>query len=294
MGCIQRENSRNVYLLDTSAFRAISNQVLENLRLQNLGLYASPYVFWEVVCHLDENEGFDRNKGRLMKFKYVEVLDDPRAEIETQLLPGDSELREHVTDGNLINAALAALQASNSLNAFYSAYIQDSRGRLRQISDCAINAQKALSEEEGKCIGFITKIIQAFSSGQVKLAKDKDHHQAVLSLMEGCICKLKRRGASEVGLRQRIINDTYIYHSYIFHQALRYFTNGKTNLSPNDYEDGRICLHLKLNTPYRFVTDDKNLRASLDKTVALINRLDEPHFKTELQVCDTTYLKSLA
>src|SRR5438132_5584124 len=49
------------YLLDTSAFVALGLPVLE--KLKSLRLYVSPYVFWERLCHLDENEDFGRGKG---------------------------------------------------------------------------------------------------------------------------------------------------------------------------------------------------------------------------------------
>ena len=285
--------SRPLYLLDTSAFRAISNKVLEALCDQGLCLYTSPYVFWELLSHLDEGN-FDRCKGLLMKFKYVEVLDDPQAEIETRLIPENLRLQERVPDPDLILATLGALQASDSLSSFYSSYIRDSRDRLRQISGCAAEVRKELEEKENKYVDYITNIIKAFSSGSVRVGTDKDHHRAVLALVNGHVINMIERGASEDGLLEQVVNDTYIYHSHVFQNALRYFRTGAMNLPGNDYEDGCICLHLKLNVPYHLVTNDGNLSVSLNETIALIKGLNDPYFKTELKVYDASYLECLS
>lgn len=82
------------YLLDTSAFRSLSHQELRALSRQGETFYASPYCFWEILSHLDE--GFDRYKSELMKFRYVYVLDDPRAEVELPLLIKNRELQERI------------------------------------------------------------------------------------------------------------------------------------------------------------------------------------------------------
>src|SRR5206468_10347844 len=84
---------------------------------------------------------------------------------------------------------------------------------------------------------------------------------------------------SESGLRSQIIHDTYIYFSYIFHRTLKFIRDG--NIEPprkskNDYEDGRICLHLKLDTPYCLVTNDRGPRDALEETVSLLGRLSDP------------------
>jgi hypothetical protein len=250
-------------------------------------------VFWELLCHLDEGN-FDRNKGILMKFIYVKVLNDPKAEIETRLIPRDVKLKEHVPDTDIILATLGALQASDSLSTFYSSYIRDSRDRTRQISGCAAEVRQQLKEREDRYVDYITNIIKALSSGSVRVGTDEDHHRAVLALVNGHVISMIERGASEDGLLEQLVNDTYIYHSCVFHNALRYFRTGATSIPPNDFEDTCICLHLKLNVSNRVVTNDRNLNTYLNETIALINRLNDPLFKTELKVYDTTYLESLS
>jgi hypothetical protein len=268
------------YLLDTSAFRALPSRILKEHTF-----YASPYCFWELLTHLDEGS-FDRHKGQLMKFKYAHILNDPCAEIEVPLLINDNQLQDRVSDEELIAAALAALRDSNSLEMFYSSYVEDSKGNLHQVSECAANARKALGEAEQKHKEFIEGIINVFRSGQVKLETYSDYRLAILQLLEGEVIKLQQRGAVDKDLRNRLTNNSYIYYSYVFHRAQAYFEKGKTKLDVNDFEDGQVCLHLRLDTQYCLVTADKGIKEALDKTIALLNQLNEPGTHTDLRVLD--------
>jgi hypothetical protein len=60
-------------LLDTSAFRALATSQLE-ASSQFAGLYVSPFCFWELWTHLEDDDQFQRVKGNLMKFRYVTIL----------------------------------------------------------------------------------------------------------------------------------------------------------------------------------------------------------------------------
>ncbi len=272
------------YLLDTSALRALSGEVIQNFSNQHAHLFVSPYCFWEILCHLDEHENFVYFRTQLTKFKYVKVLDDPYATFYTPFLPNEPELQERVSDDDIIYPMLAALQSSDCLKTFYAAYIRDSKARIRQISDCAARARKTLDNHEANYTHFINEIIKALDSGQLELETEEDRHQRILELIEGEVIKLKEKGASDIKLREKVIENSYIYCSYIFHRALKYFRSGTTTIDQNDYEDSKVCLHLKLQTPYCLVTNDKGMRVALVETISLLKRLNQPHFFTTLQV----------
>lgn len=53
------------YILDTSAFRAISAATLAAAS-QEACLLVSPFCFWELLTHLEDEGQFDRVKGNLM------------------------------------------------------------------------------------------------------------------------------------------------------------------------------------------------------------------------------------
>jgi hypothetical protein len=97
--------------------------------------------------------------------------------------------------------------------------------------------------------------------------------------------------APEESVTVNVINDTYIHCAYILHRAFRFVKTGGTP-SKNDYEDGRICLHLKLNTPYCLVTNDHGTTDALKETSDLLTRLNDPQFATTLEVCDADNLKN--
>jgi hypothetical protein len=226
------------------------------------------------------------------------ILDDPRAAIELPSLATDVEIREREPDPNLIYAALAALRASQSLERFYSSLIQDSKNRLHQIAGCVERVRKDLEEREKQYVSLINMIMKRFPRDKVLGMRDQNKHQHILELAETYVDDIRRRqsGTSEPGLRSQIIHDTYIYFSYIFHRALKFIKDG--NIEPprkskNDYEDGRICLHLKLDTPYCLVTNDRGTRDALEETVSLLGRLSDPQFQTTLETCDAHHLNNL-
>lgn len=281
----KRKTVPKVYLLDTSVVIGRGKAVLQQACAQGQDCYVSPYTFWELVRHLDPSVIKDRKyqgagqfsfyKKQLMKFRYFKVLDAPRAEIEKRLLPKSDKVHAGLPDYELIYPCLAALRETKSLDAFYETYIKDSKGECHEIHDCAERAYEALEEEQGKYIKFVDQIICKLHSGQVDVATLQDRHQAVLSLMEGDVIVMKKRGASDKGLRDKLLNSTYVYWSYIFHRALKYSkSDGKVD--KNDYVDGCICLHLKLWAPLPvcLVTADCGMREALEETKDLLNKSD--------------------
>ena len=155
------------YLLDTSAFISLGLQTFIKLRCWHL--HVSPYVFWERLCHLDENTDFSRAKGDFKKFKYVRVLDDPRAAIEKP--------EGRVPDTELICGALDALSASVSLSDFYSREIHDSNNNMHQIAGCVQMARAELKRREDRYVAFITQIMSVFTADQIIRMTDEAKHK---------------------------------------------------------------------------------------------------------------------
>lgn len=279
------------FLLDTSAFWSLSDKTLEAVS-QNHNPYTSPYCFWELLTHLDEHQDFERAKGHFMKFKRVQILDDPYATVAIPLLKEDHELQNRAPDDELIYAFLAALRASASLEEFYSTRLEDSKSRQYKVSDCVARGRDVLYKEEKKYVESVAGILKLIKSGQVRYATNEDRHEAILSLVEGWVSGFQRRGASDTELGERLTTDTYVYFSYLFHRALDYFKR-KANLDPNDYEDAALCLDLKLDTSYCVVTGDQEFRAILTETSLLLTDLNQSRFRTTLQVIDVAGFQKL-
>jgi hypothetical protein len=281
------------FLLDTSAFRSLSGKILNQLSIQGQKIYVSPYCFWELLCHLEEKGEFERFKSHLLKFDFVQILDDPRALFENPILINDNELVDRISDQELINDLLNALEKSSTLCEFYSFFIKDSKGQIRLISKCSKRVSDILAKEEERYKEFIKNIIGAIKSGHVKVDNINDHHERILELVNGKKIDLLNRGADENGLINEIINGTYIYYAYIFYRVLKYYKNPNSNIDKNDYEDAYICLHIKLNTTYCLVTADTGMAQALNETISLINQLKDRKINTTFRVEDVEFLKKL-
>ena len=280
------------FLLDTSAFRALSKKILSQLKAQNYNIFASPYSFWELLCHLDSNDKFEYYKNNLLKFDYVQILDDPLAEFESPLLLNDNKLVERIADHELINGLLNALENSSKLNEFYSLYMKDSKGRFHLISDCATRVREFLDKEEIKHLEFSKQIIGTFESKEAKVKTLYDHNERILELINGERIYLENHGADKE-LYDEIVKGTYIYYSYIFYRALNNFKIHGIKIDKNDYEDAFICLHLKLNTKYCLITSDNGMKTAIDQTIFLINQIEDKKINTSLEVNDTNFIESL-
>lgn len=73
-----------IYLLDTSAVRFISGERLAE-KASDVALMASPFCFWEIASHLQDEGDFARIKANLMKFRHLKVLNEPTASAEHDL-----------------------------------------------------------------------------------------------------------------------------------------------------------------------------------------------------------------
>jgi hypothetical protein len=282
---------RQSYLLDTNAFFRLKRLLLETLHMKGYHLYASPYVFWERLCHLDKKE-FKRAKGEFQKFKCVRILDDPRVAVELPSLPMNVELQGGRAD--IIYAALAKIEDAQSLESFYSSRIEID-GVHRQVAGCVDGARKDLEKREKQYVDFVKNIMNLFSREQILRMSDDNIHRHILALARGYVKDIRTQGgALEPEASTQIIENTYIYFSYIFHRTLKFIKDGNSKSPLNDYEDGRICLHLKLDTPYCLVTDDGGMKDALKETASLLGRLNDPQFQTTLGICDANHLINLA
>jgi hypothetical protein len=166
-------------------------------------------VFWERLCHLDKGEDFERAKGEFRKFKFVEILDDPRVAIELPYVAGNVDIEAGRAD--IIYAMLANLESATSLKGFYSTSIRIN-GTCRQITGCVDLVRRDLAKREKQYIEFVRNIWQLFSREQALHMRDKDKHRHILALAKGYAVDIAKQGGSLTPeSRAKIIDDTYIY-----------------------------------------------------------------------------------
>jgi hypothetical protein len=271
-------------LFDTSAFKALPTRQMDAAS-RSATLYASPFCFWEMLTHLGHDEPFKRVKGNLMKFRHVAVLDDPDAEVRRLVLPSSNNVHTRVRDGDLVCAALAALEDSESLQDFYGRIIRDESGQHRQIAGCVSAVQSVLQSKENRFQTLLRKIAVAVRSGQVRVMEASDFDQGVRDLCHNWRLQVCGGANDATLVEERVLRATYIYHAYLLHRAIEYAAGARPD--PNDFEDARLCLHLGLRDFTAVVTNDTDLRSCLEASLGALNAMEGATRHTRLQVWDT-------
>ena len=275
-------------IFDTSAFRAISLENLERLFSQGFELMAPSYCFWEVFSHLDENGNYKRIKTELMKFRYIEVLDDAYGMLIKDILKNDMKLQEHIPDNEVIHVVLRAINQSDTLKDLYDTNVEGSKGQIHLIKNSVKRGKNLLEKLEIEYQDFVKNIVKVIKEHNLKDCTLEGCHNSILSLIKGEVQNLIAKGAEENGLSESIAKEMYIFYSVIFYNSLKCSIN-RSNIDPNDYEDARTCLHLKLNQDIFFAVEDNNTMQALKKTLEIVKAIDDPKYfilvKT-IRVCD--------
>jgi hypothetical protein len=264
------------YLLDTSAFRALRGDTLARFAAER-SLLVSPFCFWETISHLDEPNGFDLIRANLMKFRHVRVLDDPEAETLANV-GVTSLMTERISDDDLIYATLAALRDSASLHSFYSKHIRDSHGNVRTLSGCVSRAKDILRTHEERFLWFVRQIADSVRAGTSQIGTPWDLHRATVSLIDGW--HIARCG-QPLNENVRILRILYIYFAFVVLCARDHLA-GPGAL--NDYEDARLCQHVRLDYPCTIVSGDGNQRRRLNEIFSLLEAVAIPQLEHSHQV----------
>jgi len=261
-------------LLETSALISLSTPELEKYVSECPEITISPYTFWELLYHLDED--WSKKKGQICKCSRVKILDDPRAVNEIDLQYRVERLNNRVPDSRLIPKIIECLEKANSIDAFYNISFFDEIGKMRLIKGCSKRVQEALDEKEDKYLAFVKKILDYFDQGGHNLDSDHDCHNAIMSLVEGAVITSQQNSIQMQmqDMRNQVIEKYYLYFAYIFERTKKLLKNGCLQPERNDYEDGLICLHLHLNKPLIFVTKDKGLSDALINSLNRIKKLE--------------------
>ena len=277
------------YLLDTSALIDMSKRELESLRTKGVELFGSPYSCWEMLCHLDEPDKFRLRKSNLLKFEYVNMLDNPQAAATNAIL---HRVEPNITDRELALACLGALQNSESLGAFYSSLIRDSKDHYRKIADVCDRARRTLDELESQYTSFVSKLVDHLAT-RSDIQDAQLHPDFILNLVKGEVNKIVAANPDGSVVSGDVVVKFYVYYGYIFYRSLHYIAS-KGEIDKNDFEDANICLHISTNTPLQLVTNDKGTLEALNCLRASTLNSDHLSIGFEGTVHDTSDLKQLA
>jgi len=281
------------FLFDTSAVRSISFENLERLIDNDYVLLVSPYSFWELLCHLEEKQKFDRFKSELAKFKYFSILDDPFGITAKYTKLHKSVMQDRIEDHELIQGTISVLEKSSSIDEFYSSKFIDSKNNRREIRNCVKRGRTILADASNSYREFITKVIDSIKCNNSKHETEHDRHDLILSLVDGFARSIETQGGNRSEFKTNLINEIYVYCSFILHRSLEYLKKGNLNIDKNDYEDSRICQHLSLISDLALITNDQKFYNAVNSTICLLKTLNDKDFFTSLKVEKSDYLNKI-
>lgn len=275
-----------IYLLDTSAVRFISGERLAE-KASDVALMASPFCFWEIASHLQDEGDFARIKANLMKFRHLKVLNEPTASAEHDLALAQIDVDDSLEARDVIYAALAALRASNSIEEFFKCRIRDGKGVVRQLDGCVARIQEMLAHGESGFKDFIANVRQLLTDQTIVLDTPDDYHASILDLTNGWWIQVKERTDLTDGSYRNLIRRGYFFYAYVLYRSADYAVRRCANIDMNDFEDAKLLLHLSIDDDVTVLTSDKDLRKCLQETVDTLNGLGDDWYKTNVKVCDT-------
>lgn len=262
-------------LLDTSTFISLSKDKLEKYNSENFKIMISPYTFFELLCHLDDHleEDWKKSKGNICKCSSVEILDDPHAIIETELHYQTERLKDSLPDSQLIPEILKCLRNSNSINDFYKSDFIDKKGQKRLICGCSKMARKILDEEKTRYLNYIKEIRQCIKQQNYDINSEKDSNEIIKQFIGARVIDAKNNFNQTKDISNQVFNLCYLYYSYIFERTKQLIINGKEEPDRNDYVDSCICLHLHLDKPFTFVTNDNGIYKATKNSIERLKKL---------------------
>lgn len=261
----------NPILLDTSTFRSLSVKELEQYNSEEFKIMISPYTFWELLCHLEED--WSQYRNQIIKCLKVKILDDPRAIIETELQYKVERLNNRLPDNKLIPEIIEHLRQSNSINDFYNNDFIDSKGKMRLIKECSIRVQEILDNKEEEYINYVGDIKKLIMEKKYDLNSDECCHNLITELVEGAVVCAKNNSKQKKDIRSQITDKYYLYFAYIFERTKQLLNDRRALPERNDYEDCMICLHLSISQSLLFITMDKGFAKALNNALKLLRRI---------------------
>lgn len=253
-------------LLDTSAFKALSRDSLLAAMENGWHLTTSPWCFFELLCHLDEEPDFAKARGHLMKFRGLEIVDKP---LDRAVATSQQSNDARIWSSDLAYAALGAIDAAGSLDDLNRSLIVDEAGNKRDVKGCVDRIRQRLEEEESRFRQVIAEVIKLIRSGQVPRSTAEERHHAILDMVASGGSALADTPDLDYGAsatNEEILRYSYAYWAYAFLRAVAQADAGGSTCGKNDFEDGQLCAYVPLDEPMWVIADDRPLLSTLSAT----------------------------
>jgi hypothetical protein len=261
------------FILDTSALRGLRRDLIESVAAQGHSVSISPVTFWELMCHLDEDD-FCRAKGRLMKCRAVHILEDPRVEVKVDVGAASIANESQSEDRLAIPRLLEELDRSDSLEQFYSRQAP-LRAASQTIGEISPRVRDLLD-------GFEKGFVAAVKGSAERLLKEYGFQQTLNLIPRqfvdevALLARRLERGWRDAGMHDepkfgRILNRVFLARGYGLVRTQQYIRKAGPKqlivVDQNDTEDYFICFHLSCTSDRILVTDDRGTLNAVCETI---------------------------
>ncbi len=257
-------------LLDTSAFKALSRDALLAARENGWHLTTSPWCFFELLCHFDEEPDFAKAKGHLMKFRGIEIVDKPLDRSVAALQPANVP---RIWSSDLVYAALGAIDAANSEDDLAMSVLVDEAGNNRgPLKDLADHVRRILDGEERTFQRHMTTLIAALKTAGGIARTSKANHAVIIErvIAEGLPLPDTQRLDYSIVDHDLGLKHSYCFWAYMLLQAIMLQQSGQHTCGTNDLEDGQLCGYIPLDQQLWVIAGDRQLRKRLTETRELL------------------------
>ena len=273
-----------MYLLDTSALKAISGEKLRRAITQ-YDIAISTLSVLELATHINDSEDPDkylRFRGNFVKCKIPRLLDDPFLLLSKKLSTAANSTR--VDEREVLLQLISKVEESESLEILATKNLAFADGLTATCKNVGSHLAEVMAEEERMYVDQIHLLART-----LKFDSPSAGHRELTSLN---FVKILRGAIGNPGSKKsfaeqaRNLFATSLYYGYLT-SRLYFYANkrilGQTELSVdhNDCEDAYICLHLDLTEEIVLVTKDQGTLKAIGETLSILNDIMPFDFSQE-------------
>lgn len=273
------------YLLDTSVFRSVRPTVIDAALGQGWRLFVSPLSVWEMMCHV-VGDNFARAKSWFAKASQCSVLEHPMVEhakeIRAERFLCDAAWEERPCAQAAIDAVCAASGEGDLDKAVFQLVGRRGASELRALGGSPHRVRVELERLENEHVSFVSDHIVC-RPDLASIPTDSEYMSLIESDIRHKYEDARVHGLSRKNLFRRLFRSLYPLASYNLERGLRSRIAG-ANLDKNDYEDGLLVAHLRLDNDKVLVTSDKGTLNAMAEAASRIAAWGATPLRSERRV----------
>ncbi len=273
------------HVLDTSVLRSVPPAVIDAAHAQGWRLFVSPLSVWEMLCHVG-GANFARTKSWFAKASKCSVLEHPMVEhakeLRAERLLCDEAWEERPCAQAAIDAVCAARVEGDLDKAAFRLTGHSGTSELRALWGAPGRVRAELERLETDHVSYVSHhIVGRPELGAIPT--DVEYRLLIESDIRHKYKDALVHGLSRKNLFRRLFRSLYPMAAYNLERGLRVRVAG-ANLDKNDYEDGLLVAHLRLNNNRVLVTSDKGTLNAMACASSRVAAWSETPLRSERRV----------